>query len=73
MPLKVHDTDKLKSAPRAKAKSAPAGPVQDVRVAYGIDQKAKLNTAAEQTDRQEYDRDGLQRTTKYTVDKTSKR
>lgn len=75
MPLKPQDTDKLKSAPAdifgngSRKKSEDEPPARDIRVGYGKARDAELNTAAEETERQEYAADGLPRTTKYSVDK----
>ena len=74
MPLKTQDTDKLKTTPadtfgkkgkQDKDKSV----ARDVKVGYGMARDAELNTAAEETEEQEYAADGLSRTTKYSVDK----
>ena len=43
--------------------------VRDIRVGYGSARDAELNTAADTTDRQEYETHGLPRTSKYSVDK----
>lgn len=57
MPLKKQDTN----PENKKAK--------DVRTRYGKDNAAELNTAGEVTQKQEYKKDGLMKTAKYSVDK----
>jgi hypothetical protein len=77
MPLKPQDTDKLKTPPadtfgkkRNKGKNTDRETAaKDVQVNYGFARNAELNTAAEETEEQEYAANGLPRTTKYSVDK----
>lgn len=78
MPLKPQDTDKLNTAPadvpgKSGKKKQDDETAREVRVGYGSARDAELNTAAEETQRAEYAADGLQRTTKYSVDKSGVR
>lgn len=74
MPLKPQDTDKL-NPKRADVpgnsgkKKQDEETVRDIRVGYGSARDAEFNTAADTTDRQEYETHGLPRTSKYSVDK----
>jgi hypothetical protein len=74
MPLKPQDTDKLNPIPadrpgKTDRKKQDEEKVRDIKVGYGSARDAELNTAADTTNRQEYDANGLPRTTKYSVDK----
>ena len=78
MPLKPQDTDKLNTTPADtfdkkkddKSKNTDRDvPAKDVQTNYGFGNNAELNTASEETEKQEYDANGLPRTAKYSVDK----
>ena len=79
MPVQTTDTsnDRLKkSGPDIWNKKDPGKKeserdidAEDIQANYGFARDAELNTAAEETERQEYMANGLPRTQQYTIDK----
>lgn len=72
-------SDKLKNKPSdnaGKSKDVKERPwdqrADDTQRNYGFSQGAELNTAGEETERQEYTADGLPRTQTYSVDKVGR-